>query len=107
MAVMAAALRRQSRTEKAAATDRDPAAVSRPQNRASEAKTPQRSFLLYNIRKEFKVMRTVKRLITAIIVLMLVNDILQIYLEYRDRKKRLEKKAINRLGLKRQNRSRT
>lgn len=52
-------------------------------------------------------MRTVKRLITAIIVLMLVNDILQIYLEYRDRKKRLEKKAINRLGLKRQNRSRT
>lgn len=47
----------------------------------------QRSFLLYNIRKEFKVMRTVKRLITAIIVLMLVNDILQIYLEYRDRKK--------------------
>ena len=96
MAAMAAALRRQSRTEKAAATDRDPAAVSRPQSlrevsrpqsRASEAKTPQRSFLLYNIRKEFKVMRTVKRLITAIIVLMLVNDILQIYLEYRARKK--------------------
>ena len=32
-------------------------------------------------------MRTVKHLITAIIVLMLVNDILQIYLEYRARKK--------------------
>ena len=61
--------------------------VSRPQSRASEAKTPQRSFLLYSTRKEFKVMRTVKRLITAIIVLMLVNDILQIYLEYRARKK--------------------
>ena len=43
--------------------------------------------MLYNTRKEFKVMRTVKRLITAIIVLMLVNDILQIYLEYRARKK--------------------
>lgn len=32
-------------------------------------------------------MRTVKHLIAAIIVLMLVNDILQIYLEYKARKK--------------------
>ena len=48
--------------------------------------------------KTVKVLKTVKKYLLMIIALMMVNDLIQIALAYRDNKKRLNKMAFKRLA---------